>query len=264
MEFHTCVVCKEYSSSFYPNNKTTCRSCNSKRTRERKAAKKAAANGRVDADKWCGGCRTRKSATGFNRDGSQAGGLSTQCTACCKMASNRHRKRRQRTREDNPNTVSQCLQCGEWKANKEFRPTKPQCKACLAVTKCARWASDPQFRLKEIARARYTRELKKHGMDKTRASMELIGCSAAELRRHIESQFRDGMSWENHGNGEGKWNLDHIIACANFDFSIEAEQNKCFHYSNLQPLWWADNMRKGARMDWLPDMAQGVQNMLCG
>ena len=78
----------------------------------------------------------------------------------------------------------------------------------------------------------------------------------------LESKFQKGMSWANHGNGDGKWNVDHIWPCSKFDFTSRAQQNKCFHYTNLQPLWFKDNMRKGAKLDWLPEMAEGVDAAL--
>jgi len=45
---------------------------------------------------------------------------------------------------------------------------------------------------------------------------------------------------------QGVWHVDHIKAVANFDLEDEEEQKKCFHYTNLQPLWAEDNLKKGA------------------
>jgi hypothetical protein len=74
-------------------------------------------------------------------------------------------------------------------------------------------------------------------------SLELIGCNKNELKIHLELQFTEGMCWDNYGiNG---WHIDHIIPCASFDLSKKEDQRKCFHYSNLQPLWAKDNLRKG-------------------
>lgn len=76
-------------------------------------------------------------------------------------------------------------------------------------------------------------------------TIKLLGCSIEYFKMHIESLWSDGMSWENYGMFG--WHLDHIIPCANFDLSNPAEQNKCFHYTNIQPLWAKDNWSKGAR-----------------
>ncbi|MEN6491809.1 MAG: hypothetical protein ABFC85_07435 [Rectinema sp.] len=77
-------------------------------------------------------------------------------------------------------------------------------------------------------------------------SIELLGCSIAQLMMHLESQFKNGMSWENWGRGG--WHIDHIRPCASFDLAVPAQQRQCFHYSNLQPLWARENISKGARV----------------
>lgn len=75
------------------------------------------------------------------------------------------------------------------------------------------------------------------------SSKELIGCSAEELKIYIESKFKPGMTWENYGrNG---WHIDHVKACALFDLTDPDQQRACFHYTNLQPLWAAENRKKG-------------------
>ena len=81
------------------------------------------------------------------------------------------------------------------------------------------------------------------GQCKTAESLNLLGGAPEDLRKHLEEQFTDGMSWENYGMRG--WHVDHIKPCAKFDLTKEAEQRRCFHYSNLQPLWAADNLAKG-------------------
>jgi hypothetical protein len=51
------------------------------------------------------------------------------------------------------------------------------------------------------------------------------------------------MTWENHGS----WHIDHRIPICSFDLKEEEEQKKCFHYTNLQPLWAAENLSKGGK-----------------
>jgi hypothetical protein len=72
---------------------------------------------------------------------------------------------------------------------------------------------------------------------------ELIGCSISEFRSHIESKFADGMNW-----ADGGWHIDHIIPCAAFDLSCPEQQKACFHFSNTQPLWKSDNLRKHSKV----------------
>ena len=71
----------------------------------------------------------------------------------------------------------------------------------------------------------------------------LIGCTVEQLKQHLESHFKVGMFWSNYG----KWHIDHIKPCASFDLSKESEQKKCFHYTNLQPLWAKENREKGSK-----------------
>lgn len=104
----------------------------------------------------------------------------------------------------------------------------------------SRYKNDPQYALTKILRSRTLSAVR--GFTKSARTLELLGCTIHELRTHIESLWLPGMSWENHAmNG---WHIDHIKPCASFDLTDEAQQRKCFHFTNLQPLWWIDNLRK--------------------
>lgn len=74
----------------------------------------------------------------------------------------------------------------------------------------------------------------------------LIGCTALELRRHIESQFDDKMTWATYGRGKGKWACDHIRCLASFDLDNPRELEVAVHYTNLRPLWWSENSSKSS------------------
>ena len=74
--------------------------------------------------------------------------------------------------------------------------------------------------------------------------INLLGCTPLQLVKHLEQQFISGMSWGNYGRSEGCWSIDHIKPCASFDLMDQEQQKKCFHYTNLQPLWHIENMRK--------------------
>jgi hypothetical protein len=80
---------------------------------------------------------------------------------------------------------------------------------------------------------------------KSKKTMELVGCTPEFLKQHIEKQFKPGMSWDK----RHLFHIDHIKPCASFDLSKPEEQAKCFHYTNLQPLWAKDNLSKGAKYD---------------
>ena len=109
-----------------------------------------------------------------------------------------------------------------------------------------RYHIDPQFNIAIKFRRRIYMAVRKQYTDKAKTTIELLGCSYQQLKEHIEHQFRDGMSWDLLLKGE--IHLDHIRPLATFDLTKESEQKKAFHYTNLQPLWAEDNLRKGAKL----------------
>ena len=93
-------------------------------------------------------------------------------------------------------------------------------------------------RLKANMRTRVYLALK--GKVKVGKTAVLLGCDTSQLRAHLESKFKPGMSWDNYG----QWHVDHIKPCVKFDLSDPAQQRACFHYTNLQPLWASENLSK--------------------
>ena len=86
------------------------------------------------------------------------------------------------------------------------------------------------------------RVLKYQNVIKFKCTLDLIGCSAEQLKQHLESKFTEGMTWEKYGiNG---WVVDHILPVSYFDFTKEENQRICFNYLNTQPLWSNDNHKK--------------------
>lgn len=76
----------------------------------------------------------------------------------------------------------------------------------------------------------------------TKGTWEMVGCDFDTFLTHIQSQFEDGMTLENYGHGEGKWNIDHIIPISVAKTNEDIERLN--HYSNLRPMWSLDNYRK--------------------
>jgi len=98
------------------------------------------------------------------------------------------------------------------------------------------------FKLSVYLRNRIRKVLK--GNPKSETTMKLVGCSIEKLKKHLEKKFKSGMSFSNYG----KWHIDHIIPCARFNLIKKSEQRKCFYYTNLQPLWAKENLRKGDKL----------------
>lgn len=104
--------------------------------------------------------------------------------------------------------------------------------------------TDPAYRLMHNLRNQTRHGMARAGGTKSHRTIEYIGCSFKELRSHLEKQFRPGMIWENYGP---VWHVDHIRPCASFDLSDPEQQRACFHFSNLQPLFAEENLKKGAK-----------------
>lgn len=96
--------------------------------------------------------------------------------------------------------------------------------------------NDKLFFLKDRLRGRTRKAL--HGKRKSKKFHQYIGCTVEFLASHIESKFTDGMSWEN----KDKWHIDHIIPLSSA--KTEEEIYMLCHYTNLQPLWAIDNIKK--------------------
>ena len=110
-----------------------------------------------------------------------------------------------------------------------------------------RYAEDPAFALARATRNRVNHALRAAvgSPGKARPTMELLGCSADELRVHLERLFQPGMTWDNWG----EWHVDHVRPIASFDLSTEEGQRAAFHYTNTQPLWSKYNLAKGSLHD---------------
>jgi hypothetical protein len=78
------------------------------------------------------------------------------------------------------------------------------------------------------------------------STTKYLGCTKEQLKRHLENQFSEGMTWANYGENDetASWHIDHIIPCAAFDLTNILQQIACFNYRNLQPMWAKENMSK--------------------
>lgn len=122
-------------------------------------------------------------------------------------------------------------------AHKKYSLKNPQ-------RKIIRRKLDIEYRVKENLRTRIYYAIK-GTVKKSDKTMNLIGCDFSKLKQYLEEKFTENMSWDNYG----KWHIDHIKPCVLFDLTIEEEQRRCFHYTNLQPLWAKDNLQKNTKYE---------------
>ena len=133
---------------------------------------------------------------------------------------------------------------GEWWMTKESYEDQHKKNASKRLKSHIKTRQDPLQRMINSQRSRISITIK--NAIKSDKTMNLVGCTPNELRDHLESQFKDGMTFDNYGRGG--WHIDHMKPCASFDLSDPEQQRECFHYTNLQPLWEKENLIKGSKI----------------
>lgn len=177
-------------------------------------------------------------------------GLQTSCKKCRKKRDIQYRKNNKekikKQRHDNyiKNREKQLKKYQEYyiKNKTKIQKYKLKNKAKTAKYQKNKYHSDPEFRLRIILSVRINSLIKK----KKNKTLDLVGCDVKTLKQYLENKFLKGMSWKNYGFYG--WHIDHIRPCSSFDLTNPEQQKICFHYTNLQPLWAADNLRKSDKI----------------
>lgn len=123
---------------------------------------------------------------------------------------------------------------------KDYRRT-PTARSVRNNYQCNRLRIDPQYKLASNLRTRVASAIRKFQKGKKGSAVRDLGCSMDELIPHLEALFQENMTWENYG----KWHVDHILPLFHFDLTDREQFLKACHYTNLQPLWARDNLKKG-------------------
>jgi hypothetical protein len=163
--------------------------------------------------------------------------------------------RRQAIKRERPHVCRMCgavVQDADWTAKAGHKQcalikqrTHPKAKE-YRKNKNDRIMADPSRRMIKNLRARHRLAFKHftQGHRKQGHTLEYLGCTAAQFTEHIQSKLLDGMTLDNYG----AWHIDHIIPVSSFNLRQKAEIRKAFHYTNTQPLWASDNIKKGCRL----------------
>lgn len=206
----------------------------------------------------CSRCKQVLDASNFTKCKTSHSGLDAYCRKC------KHQIRKEKNPKVKTTGTKVCKGCNVEKQieffnlNKESKDGRHRlCKSCRKVQREKkkehkkyydrlyrryRKQNDINYRILSNLRNRVYCALVRGYKAKT--TLELLGCTIEQLRVHLESQFTEGMTWDNYG----KWHIDHIKPCASFDLTNKKEQLECFHYTNLQPLWARDNILKGSKL----------------
>jgi hypothetical protein len=103
-----------------------------------------------------------------------------------------------------------------------------------------RMTKDVNFKIRRALRGRLCKAIR--GGFKAGSAVRDLGCTVDQLKQHLESKFQEGMTWDNWGTYG--WHIDHIIPLSSFDLSDREQLLKACHYTNLQPLWAEENLKK--------------------
>jgi hypothetical protein len=206
--------------------------------------------------KTCARCQEEKSLENFKFYANRYFSYCIECNkAACREYKNKNRqalneRRRQKyslnideSREYQREKYQDNIEKKRDQAKKYYWNNLEKVKATQKKNRKKKYDSDPIYRLEMNLTKRIRESIKNAQTSKhTRRTRDLLGCSPLECRNYLESLFVDGMSWENYGI-KG-WHIDHIKPISSFNLKDPEEQLKCFHYTNLQPLWAHDNIRK--------------------
>jgi len=191
-------------------------------------------------NKTCGKCKINKSTDQFHKDSSKISGFTSYCKECKTLyrKNNIEQFRARKLKWYQKKKLQKSLIPKQKKIKDKNH--KPAYKLKRKEKERLQRQTDLNFRMLGNLRTRIYHAMKKD--TKGKKTKELLGCSIQELKIYLESKFREGMSWDNYG--KYGWHIDHIIPCSMFDLTNLEQQKKCFHYSNLQPLWAVDNLKK--------------------
>lgn len=195
----------------------------------------------------CRLCNKDKELTEFYKDKRKKYGRDSKCKVCDKIYRKQFLTRKyaynKKWKKMHPEYMKKYrIQNPKYALRPRVKQTKEEKRRRVNLQRKIRYKNDPVFRIKCSLRARLAQALK--GLEKSESTMKLLGCTGEYAKNYIESQFEEGMTWSNHGNGPGNWNIDHIRPISSFDLTKLDEQRACSHYTNLQPLWWEDNSAK--------------------
>ena len=196
--------------------------------------------------KHCPTCDKLKELLEFNKQSSSWDKLARMCRQCYCDYKNNKRKNDPIYREKDMIYNENYKSSGRRKEVSAIRYINKReqiIKQCTEYNN-KRYHEDPYYRSVSLIRCRIGKVLRERNIGKQDKTYDLLGCSKSEFINYFESLFTEGMSWDKMGN---EIHIDHIKPCCSFDLKEEEEQKKCFHYTNLQPLWAAENLSKGGK-----------------
>jgi hypothetical protein len=164
---------------------------------------------------------------------------------CSKCKIEKHKSEFQKQKCKADGLRYHCKSCRAIKAHKHYEQNKEKILAKNYEYSKNRLKEDICFKLTRDLRCRLNSALK--NSQKTGSAVKDLGCSIEAFKAYIESLWKPGMNWDNHAHTG--WHIDHIKPLSKFTLTNENELKEACHYTNLQPLWYNENMSKGGKYE---------------
>lgn len=207
--------------------------------------------------KVCSHCGVEKDITLFRILIGGSGGRSRVCKDCIN-SSERERQSSQNHVPDLQGTKV-CSSCGLLKKNTEFYKFKHHkdgldsaCKDCVQLRKSSYFRKNVVAQLRFKIRRRLGYYAKRNKCLNKDYAILFLGCSLHELLSYLEIRFYsdprtgEAMTWDNYG--QRGWHIDHIYPLSKVNLLDDLEFKRACHYTNLQPLWWWENLEKSSKI----------------
>lgn len=209
-----------------------CRDCAA--TRVKNSVSKYAGRVRIVESKVCSTCHRLVEASGFHKNSMTSDKLAKSCKQCKKDWYQNNRDKLKDKYQQNKDKLL------------EYQKRWNACNGGKKKEANARHRSKIRAMLEKVlygnAYSRFRGVLSAKEIVTPIPFSKLLGCSNTELLFRFEAMFKEGMHEGNYGT---EWEIDHIRPICSFDLTKEEDLRKCFHYSNLQPLWREENWTKG-------------------
>ena len=184
--------------------------------------------------KKCNQCLQNQTLNNFNKSKNTKDGLQYKCKLCEKTNNKIARQKNPNSKYYNQNKQYYKDYSKKWMVENKERWEEYYKKYQLSYQR-NKYNTDILYKLRMCVGSRIRLALKSQGKIKLGKTIEYLGCDFNILKEHLENQFIEGMNWNNYG----EWEIDHIIPIS---------KGGSLHYSNLQPLWWKDNLKKSNKI----------------
>jgi hypothetical protein len=204
--------------------------------------------------KKCSDCKIEKDYVDFSKNKSRKDGFQNTCISCNKIYIIKNKEKIKEKKKIYYDKNKELILSNKkeyhinnreriLKTKKEYdKNNREKINASFKIYTNKRKLIDPLYKLSCNIRTLIGMSIKGNGFTKKSKTCEYLGCSFEEFKKHIESKFSENMNWEN----RKEWHLDHI-----YPVSLAKDEQhliKLNHYTNFQPLWAIDNIKKGNKI----------------